>query len=118
MDGGLRHPSAAAAGTESSAFAGEGDKVLMMAGLASGTQEAIGQNAAAEVFPKLLFDKVWEWVAGVSRYLGEEGFQIFGNDLVEESFLGPVALIGDVAGCRNGLHPWVHHAMPCSWACE
>src|SRR5580698_3050945 len=106
VDCGLIHSSTATTRTEPAFFAGKRDEVLVLAGLAFEPQEPVGENSAFEIFPKLFFHEIRQWMTGFPLNLGQKSFQIFGDDLIKETFIRAMPFIGELF-CRSdlGLHP-------------
>lgn len=58
MGSGLDHPPRTTGGAESTALTTEGNQVLVAAGIALDSQEAMFEEAALQVVVKLLFDEL------------------------------------------------------------
>lgn len=65
MDGALGHAPPAAARAKSAFFATKRDQVFVAARLALSPQESMGQDAALEILPELLFHEVRERAAAL-----------------------------------------------------
>ena len=101
---GLTHPSSAAAGAESPAFAAECHKVLEFAGLALDSEEAIGQDPASQKLFELFDHEIWQWVAGVPLNLFPKRQPVLLHDFVKNRLFGLVAFIGVLGSLGNFGH--------------
>lgn len=64
----------------------------------------MGQDAAAKILPELLLHEVRKRAAALLLHLLEEGLEVFLHDLVKDTALGLVALIGVAAKGRSSGH--------------
>jgi hypothetical protein len=99
---GLGHALGVAGRTYPAALAGEGHQEVVAAACASGPSEPVGQDAALEVAPELLFHVIRHAFAhGIGLVgQGEVGLQVFPDDAVQGSGLGaaPPVRLGMGAG--------------------
>jgi len=97
-------------------LAGEGDQALETAVGTADSREAPGEDAAVEVGATLALDEGWEAVAVGAPLAdgGEERFQPFPDDLVEEGLLGfaPVVLAERCAGRASLALPGLGEYWP------
>jgi hypothetical protein len=87
-----RHAPGAAGGTKATPLTGEGHELLM--GAVGALQEGI----------ELLFDKIGQARPSLKFDLGQEGSEVFLEQLVEDGIFGTPPLIVDAPSCRRRLH--------------
>jgi hypothetical protein len=56
-------------------------------------EESVGQDPAFEKPPELSFDEPRRWAIAVTR-AGQERLELFGDDLVQDGFVGPAGSVG------------------------
>jgi hypothetical protein len=92
----LGHALRSARGTRASGLARESDQELKTTTRAPSPRESVGQDAALQIAPKLLFHVIRHTVAhGVGLVgQGEVGLQVFPDDAVQRGGLGAAPAIG------------------------
>jgi hypothetical protein len=79
----MRRP---ARGTKASFFTAEGQEHLVRTGVTAQAYKAVGQDAALQVGVELLHHIIGQaFGGGIGREGGQKGFEMLGNDLVEDS---------------------------------
>jgi len=104
MGRGLAHATSAAAWTEPTALAAEGDQVFGMARFALGAQKSVGQNPATQILFELFNDEIRQWVAGVSLDLCPKREPVVLDDFVERRLFGPVPTVVVPFNCGCVCH--------------
>jgi hypothetical protein len=90
----LRHPSAAAAGTESPSLTREGHEPIVPAPVAVKAGESGRQAPAGQEVAELLLDKSGEpFPVAQRRRLGAERLEVFEHDLMEQALSGIARLV-------------------------
>lgn len=87
------HSLAATTGAKSATFARKRHRPLKVAGLAFCAKKTVLKNPAAQITPKLFDDKFRKSLA-VSFSLRDEGLDMLGKDLVQDSVFGLSYLVG------------------------
>lgn len=99
------HAPGIAGGANPAALAREGDEQLARALTATGAQEAVRVNAAAKVGAKLGLHVARQPSLVLLARRGEEGFEVRGDELVEQRLHGSALGVGfRLAPCGDGVH--------------
>jgi hypothetical protein len=90
--GGVGHSAPSTGGAEATPLARERDEAIVAAGVAVEPQKTVSKDSTAEVRAQLLLDEAGRRAIAFARSC-QEGLEVFTNDRVQRSLLGPMALV-------------------------
>ncbi len=108
VGGGLGHAPGATARAEATLLTRKGDELLMGTVGATQAQEAVGQYAALEKGIEFVFDEIGQARSSLKLDLGQEGLEVFLNQLIEDGVFGTPAFVVYAFSRRRRLNRLVH----------
>ena len=101
----LRHAPSRTGGTKAALLTAERQQHLVRTGVTAQADKAVGQDAALQVGVEFLHHILRQaFGGGIGREGAQKGFEMVGNDLVEDRATGSLAV-----GTRGGTISWLTH---------